>query len=197
MRIDIQIDPNKALGGPEYRPYFEIELSATGEASASVGERHSSEDATTFDVWNQRALVWRGMLSQGCRVLPDPKAIEAIVAEAEPLLNRIAAGHTIAWNSASNAGQLNADAAEASKELKGLISESAWVDSERHVWTASDWIAAEGAARVARGYGLTADSSPEDFEEVGKRMVSDAAADSVMLTDIEAALGAMRLALKE
>ncbi len=197
MEITINASADEVLGGPEYRPYLELELTEGGAATLCTGERHSSNNGTTFDRWHGRTLAWRISLSQGSYALPDVSKIEAIAERVKPLLDRVHAGHLTHWDGSNYRGRLTEDAQEASDEIELIFEDVDWGDENRQVWDASEWIASEGFAQTGREYGLSVNSDEAAFEAAGRQLEQQASSDSVVLVRVDRALERIKEALEE
>jgi hypothetical protein len=196
MDIQIKVDANEVLGGPEYRPYLELKLIEAGEATLSMGERHSSRNGTTFDVWHGR-LEWRTRLSQGSYTLPDVSKIEAIAGRVKPLLDRVHAGHSTHWNGSNYKCRLTDDAQEASDEIKRIFENADWCDENRHVRDACEWMAAAGFLKTAKEFGLTVNTGAAAWTAAEAAVVEQAANDGVVLAAMDKATECMKEALQE
>jgi hypothetical protein len=194
--IAISASTDEVLGGREYRPYIELELMESGNASLSTGERHSSQNGTTFDRWHGRTLAWRHSLSQGSYTLPDVMKIEALAEQVKPLLERVHAGYTTNWDG-SNKGRLTEDAQEASDAIERIFEDADWCDDKHAVWDASEWIARSGYLATAREFGLTVNSGAAAWTAADAALVRQAKSDGVVLVGTDKAIERMKDALKE
>ena len=95
MKIEIQADKNKVLGGPELIPYLKLELREDGNAILCTGHRHLGHHMAPIEEWSGRTRIWSATLSLGSYALVDPVAIEALAERFKPLLARVAAGHSV------------------------------------------------------------------------------------------------------
>lgn len=143
MKISIDADATKPLGGKEWSPAIELRLFEDGTASIIATERHSSENATPMDEWHNRTLIWKSRLSQGSTALPDADAIAAFAEEITPLLAIVAAGHTVDWNGSKNVGRLT-DAASAASDEIGAAMDCAALWSDTPIWETGEWIMGGG-----------------------------------------------------
>lgn len=196
MDIEIKAAKDEVLGGLEYSPYLELELTEGGTATLSTGERHSSNNGATFDRWHGRALCWRNCLSQGSYALADTAAIEHLAERVKPLLGRVHAGHSAPLEGSNDKGRLTGDAQEASDEIERIFETAAWCDEERQVWDASEWISVVGFAQAGRELGLTVNSDDAAFEAACAQLERQARSDRMVLVNLADALGQIKEALK-
>lgn len=110
-----------------------IELSEHGTVtayySADVG------NAIPMYVWHARALRWR---------VPADVTGDALAAFIErpdvlQLLERIHAGHSVAWDGNNRVGLLTADAQDARDDLQRLIEQDLDDEACASIWEAADW----------------------------------------------------------
>ncbi len=157
MKIGIRADKDEILGGPEHLPYLKLELSEDGDAILYTGHRQLGLHMAPMEEWSGRKRTWTANLSPGSYALADPVAIEALARRLEPLLKRVAAGHSLRWGGPNPVGCLSDDASEASVEIERLFQAERWWDHRREVWDADEWLFELGYDGVAKDYGLGVD----------------------------------------
>lgn len=171
MKITINTS-TEIIGGPEWSPELRISL-ADGSVYATAAERHSSENSVSFDEYRRRTLVWTNCLPRGAMVIASPDAIANLVEAIKPLLERVAAGHTVEWDGSNMVGRLSDDALEASEEIDQAIADCDWV-SDIHVEGAGDWLV---------DYDLPDGISEEDLPDIADQLEAEARADGIELVD--------------
>ena len=196
MKIGIEADKDDILGGPDYVPYLKLELSEDGNAALCTGHRHLSQYVVPMEEWSGCKRIWSASLSPGSYALADPAAIEAFAKRLEPLLARVAAGHSVHWGGSNRVGRLSDDASEASAEIERLFQTVRWWDDRREVWDADDWLFELGYIGAAKDYGLDVDSRDAAYEAAGKEIEADALQHGIILVNVEGLLQRIRQALK-
>ncbi len=196
MKIEIQADKNKILGGPELIPYLQLELSEDGNAILCTGHRHLGHHMAPIEEWSGRTRIWSTTLSLGSYALADPVVIAALAERVKPLLARVAAGHSVQWGGPNPVGRLSDDASEASVEIERLFQAARWWDHQREVWDADDWLFELGYVGVAKDYSLYVDSNEAAYKAAGERIEADALQQGIVLVNVEHLLHRIRQALR-
>lgn len=116
-----------------------VEMTAAGEVSADFSGEIGN--AVPADVWHGVRLHWPVLSSVRGDSLAD-----LLRGDALHLLERVHAGHSVEWDGSNHVGRLDADAVEASDDLRELLNgmqddESAMVP----VWDVRDWLFESGA----------------------------------------------------
>jgi hypothetical protein len=205
MTITIHIrsfDPDEHFGGAEFAPMLKLSLDQDGSAEIGPRDLHSSDrNSWTFDEHHRRTLSWTNSLSQGVLVLPDYDKIAAIAAQAEPLLARVAAAHSVEWDGSNMVGRTTADAEDAIEALERLFYEADWTRDDLTVQDAEEWLLSGGynadeealsaldlplrdavlGLRHAPGYSTTLSDAAEEATRRARE-------DDVILLDAEGAL---------
>jgi len=65
--------------------------------------------------WHNRTLAW------GLPIVPTPSALESLIEDLKPLLERVHAGHCVKWDGNNYVGKLTEDATDASDEIERYI----------------------------------------------------------------------------
>lgn len=95
-----------------------------------------------------------------------------------PALERVHAGHAVAFDGRNMRGTLDADA----KAADGLVEEAcARAVGTVDVWDATEWMMPNGAKAAFEDMGLTHASTDDEIEEVARLMVEAARRDGVVL----------------
>lgn len=164
MTINIIADPEKILGGDaDWSAELELEL-RDGQATIRAREVHNSTNGTPMDEWHGIARCWSNQLPAGNAVLPDPDKIAELAKRAKPLLQRVAAGHSVEWDGSNMVGRLTRDAHEASEALADLMWDpfmwdpSGWTRDDVLISDAWSWLHDVPLAV----HGLSADSTEQD-----------------------------------
>lgn len=183
-------------GAPRCQTRWMLELTEDGNASVFSREYYGG-DGTPMAEWHGRTLTW-GFGAKGDGSVIDRKALETDLAEGgklRALLERVHAGHTVAWNGQNHVGSLNQDADKASDEIERLMQSGEYADKVAPaVWNANDWITAYGdnsAASCLSDLGLTVDATDEQITKAVKRAEDMAADDDCELRDTEGAIRAL------
>ena len=172
---DIKISKNISTNplGAESNWCAEFSLQLDLECSRlTVAARELPNDMRTdrtFDEHHGIVRKYRKLLESGAGVVADTAAIEEIVKQAIPLLQRVMAGSQIEYDGRNMRGVLTDDATIADDELALLVDSTTWFQEDPQVCSAKDWIAEADVAYIAR-------LSPED-------VVVEAAKDNVILVE--------------
>ena len=145
--------------------YVELDLTAD-PPTLSAGYSGEIGGGVPMAVWHNRCLRWA--------VMPNLTAAEirTLLDTLAPLAERVANGYEDAWDGSNTLGRFSEDAEyaryRAACACRDVLTESGGV------WDASDWLNALGRAGTIADYGITALSTDDDLEEIGKQMEGEA-----------------------
>lgn len=153
-----------------------IELDSDGEISADwSGEIGNGVPAA---VWRRQRLRWyvpSEISGGGLRIL---------IEDLRPLLERVAAGHSVEWDGSNWVGRLSNDAEAADEEIRDRLEQDAQSIETVEVWEAEAWLTGDGgtsAETVLTQAELTIDSTDEQIAAAAAQTRRDAAHDGVHL----------------
>lgn len=139
------------IGRRDWIAFLNLYLDADGDAVLTADEMHNSELHTwTQAIQDKRGFRWRSSLSLGAMVVPSVEAMAELAQQLEPLVARVAAGHSIGWNGSNSVGTLTPDAADAADELSNRFMQletHEWC-ADTAVWDAAEWIGLEARRGV-------------------------------------------------
>lgn len=96
----------------------------------------------------------------------QPATANALMQEIAPLAQRVLDGSWIEWDGSNHVGHLNAHAQSAEEEMELILRE---VESDVHVWEASDWLnPVESDIRAALRDGTTVDALYDEYQGDGR-----------------------------
>lgn len=118
-------------GQTDPRPVY-LWLDCPG-GEAGMEYNRAPGNAMPMNVWHHLALRWKLM-----GTTPTAKGANELLERLRPLLERVAAGHTVMRDGPDDVGRLDADATRASDEIESIL--RSWK------WDASNSIRANDAA---------------------------------------------------
>lgn len=155
--------PDGVWGGGSYAPCLELTIEEDGTATLSADQRHSSQIADqryssqiqsaerTFDVHHGRnlPLLYRASLSVGSYAIPDSSKLHVLAEKLQPLVDRVRAGHEVAWDGNDMVGRLTTEDARDADEALDLLFDSD-PDWQRDVefWELDDWLGTQEIANA-------------------------------------------------
>lgn len=151
-------------------------------------------NAVPFSVWHNRKLRW---------AIPALRssAADELLERIEPLAERILAGYRSEWDGSNHVGRFTQDADEATEAVADVCNQAFADDIGRvQVWEASAWYEGTGGVEAqAEELGITATTSDEALEAIGKRELATALAEHEVdaLEGLEEHLAWVREELRE
>lgn len=104
-------------------------------------------------------------------------AANTLLAEIEPIAQRVVDGATIEWNGVDHVGRLDADAATAADEIETLCDADRFGPEDLVTeWDAADYFGGGDREEAIEQMGLTADSGDEDLRRMAQEARDEAAA---------------------
>lgn len=148
------------------------------------------------DVWHGVRMRW------GAPSTLTGQACVDLFEELRPLLERVAAGHSVVWNGSNHVGRLTDDAQAASEAIEETLyklRDDPTSADHASVWNAGEWIWGSNSLHgVAGDLEITADTSDADLEALATKLEGDADGEGIVLDgDVEDALADIRQQLRD
>lgn len=176
--IEIKIDVSPYVLGDDngrHEAMLELRLEEDGSCTLRADERTAGDTVVPGRVHHRRDLVWRQVLPAWTLVVADAAKLAAIADVARPLLERVAAGHSVRWDDRNMVGALTDDAEDAAGDVAQLIETADWTDAGVEAVEADAWVS------EAVREGITADTTDDEIEEIAARDDTRAQADGFRL----------------
>jgi len=151
-------------------------------------------NAVPMEVWHHRVLWWDvppNLTGRGCA---------EVFGEMKPLLERVAAGHSIEWDGHNMVGKFDEDAREAYEEIEDKLRDARHGFECAEVWNAGEWIwTGQTLASLAELLEITPDTSDEEIAAIAEtqRKVADRDHAVVLFGDLAKVLRDVRGQLRE
>jgi hypothetical protein len=169
--------------------YLTVELCEDNNTViVKVDDRHSSErQSTPMDVWSGRVLQWEQRTGSG---VVSRAQLEALVERITPMLNTVAEGRTVDYDT-SGPGKAttwsNPEAEDAADAIGRIVEDWDWRDDSWGVWDAREWVA-DNWGSTAKELGLTAGATAGDKAAAEAKIIEWANGDNVKLYDTDKAI---------
>jgi hypothetical protein len=179
---------DQIFGGHEWKPRLVVELHDSMSASIWVDERHSGDNGIPMDVWHGRVLRWDHELSQGSQIVVDNNALDALADAIRDHLEIVAQNWHVDFDGSNMTGKVRGDDAnDAMMQIENEVDACEFGRDDLAVWHADEWLHADPQGAIA-DYKITADMTPEQRQQAADRMIADARADDIIITNVDYAI---------